>query len=709
MSLKRYTGLLISIFRIGVLSTPYMAPSVLAAPLAVVNRAEAKDIEGGVAFYYRMNDMDGDACSISFMKGASYGWDDFDHAYYEMPYPADAHTLAIGSIEGREAYSLVFPPLQDVVGSSHSENFSGSIVVNEGKSVTLENASHYLTWSISGLEDCDVTINGVNARTDNRLDFENLTGTFGQGEHPTASWNIYVEYVPRPKAPAVETLVATEVTFTTATVHGQITNNTSPREYWFTYWTQGGSFYSTDRHCCVSGDDTFSDTISGLKPDTKYFYEAHAEGVSDTGMVQTFTTPGLRPADLSQNAPHVLRIESIHDRDGWTRTVDLIYQYGATEGPMDSQDSKYVIYTGIYWELLSRVGSSYLKKDARPPASTTPFHIEQGYFSAAYQGQVNGGAGITNALRVSLPPESKGTFGSRLLTFQEYIPSAADPDVPEPNAQTFPIYDLRALMADGNGVGTIPLPALPRRPYVGPIHWFVLRTDRVSLADFNGDRVVDANDYAVVLRDLGKVGNSMGDIASMKGAKLVIGIPDGKVDGNDVAAFQQELARYQALVAAVYGPQGAPGDEAPATPNTPGGSSSPSTEGFEGSLGSEWSASGGAPWQITSAVAHAGNQCIRAGTIGDDQTSELLLGRDCKKGSIRFWRKTSSERFCDSYRFFINGVEQEEVSGETDWQQVSFPITGVGKNYFLWSYRKDISSSYGADTVWIDDVEILAE
>jgi len=367
-----------------------------------------------------------------------------------------------------------------------------------------------------------------------------------------------VSFIPRPKAPVVETGAARNVTYTTATLEGRIRNNAKACDFGFSYWTEGEGVFTSTWEFGVDGPQTFKIALSGLRADTTYSYQAHAYNTagSSGGMVKTFTTPGLLPADLSQNAPHVLRIESIHDREGWTRTVDLIYQNGATEGAKDTQDSRYVIGAGIYWELLSRVGSDYLKKDARPPASMTPFHIEQGNFSVAYQGQVNGGTGVTNALRFSLPLESKGTFGGRLLLFQEYTPSAADADVPDPNAHTFPIYYLRALMADGNGVGTIPLPALPRRPYVGPIHWFVLRTDRVSLADFNGDRVVDANDYAVVLRDLGEVGNSMADIASMKDGKLVIGIPDGKVDDTDVAAFEQELARYQALCAAVYGSQG---------------------------------------------------------------------------------------------------------------------------------------------------------
>jgi len=168
----------------------------LASSLVMVNKTEAKYIEGYVAITHNVENLGGsNVTGIDFIEGASYGWDRFDHAYYELPFPDDAHVKAVGSIEGREAESVALPPLIDTAGSSASESFSGSIVVNDGRSVTLTNAPHYLTWSISGLEGCSVYVNGVNARTNSRLDFENLTGEFPEGEHSTASWNVSVEYV----------------------------------------------------------------------------------------------------------------------------------------------------------------------------------------------------------------------------------------------------------------------------------------------------------------------------------------------------------------------------------------------------------------------------------------------------------------------------------------------------------------------------------
>jgi hypothetical protein len=86
-----------------------------------------------------------------------------------------------------------------------------------------------------------------------------------------------------------------------------------------------------------------------------------------------------------------------------------------------------------------------------------------------------------------------------------------------------------------------------------------------------------------------------------------------------------------------------------------------------------------------------------------------MLRRFCQKGRIQFWRKVSSEPGSDCLRFFINGVQQERVSGEIDWQQVSFPILWPGTTSFEWRYEKNGSVSAGADTVWIGQVELTKE
>ena len=57
----------------------------------------------------------------------------------------------------------------------------------------------------------------------------------------------------------------------------------------------------------------------------------------------------------------------------------------------------------------------------------------------------------------------------------------------------------------------------------------------------------------------------------------------------------------------------------------------------------------------------------------------------------------------DNLKFYIDGVEKEKWSGETDWTEVSFPVT-VGTRTFKWTYSKDRSISLNDDTSWIDDI-----
>jgi hypothetical protein len=63
---------------------------------------------------------------------------------------------------------------------------------------------------------------------------------------------------------------------------------------------------------------------------------------------------------------------------------------------------------------------------------------------------------------------------------------------------------------------------------------------------------------------------------------------------------------------------------------------------------------------------------------------------------ISFFRKVSSELGYDYLRFYIDGAEQNQWSGELDWSQESFPVT-PGPHTFKWSYTKDLSVSAGRD------------
>jgi len=131
----------------------------------------------------------------------------------------------------------------------------------------------------------------------------------------------------------------------------------------------------------------------------------------------------------------------------------------------------------------------------------------------------------------------------------------------------------------------------------------------------------------------------------------------------------------------------------------------PSIETFEtGDFSSvNWEFSGYANWFVTSEERNSGNHSAQAGSIEDNESSALKVTLDCLSGDVSFFCKVSSESGFDCLYFYIDGVKQDQWSGEQRWIQVSFPVT-TGTRTFEWTYTKDGSESGGDDTAWIDDI-----
>lgn len=116
-----------------------------------------------------------------------------------------------------------------------------------------------------------------------------------------------------------------------------------------------------------------------------------------------------------------------------------------------------------------------------------------------------------------------------------------------------------------------------------------------------------------------------------------------------------------------------------------------------------WRHAGAYPWTVVSSESHSGNFSARAGAIGDDQSTSLMITLDCTEDQISFWRKVSCEQNWDFLEFRIDGQSKGQWTGELDWLEVSYPVT-AGSHTFTWSYIKDSSSSAGQDTAWLDDI-----
>ncbi len=117
---------------------------------------------------------------------------------------------------------------------------------------------------------------------------------------------------------------------------------------------------------------------------------------------------------------------------------------------------------------------------------------------------------------------------------------------------------------------------------------------------------------------------------------------------------------------------------------------------------------GNYPWEITNSGTFAGPYCIRSKTnLGNSKSSTLsITWTSAINDSITFYKKVSSETSYDFYRFFIDGVEQESLSGTANgWTRSAYYIP-KGTHTFKFSYEKDYSATGGSDCAWVDNIHL---
>lgn len=130
-------------------------------------------------------------------------------------------------------------------------------------------------------------------------------------------------------------------------------------------------------------------------------------------------------------------------------------------------------------------------------------------------------------------------------------------------------------------------------------------------------------------------------------------------------------------------------------------------EGFESGdfTQYDWQYAGNAYWQIETATIFEGLYAAKSGEISHWQASALTLEIDSDYDQISFYYKVSSEWFYDYLKFYIDGVLQDQWSGESNWLQQKYTFS-PGNHTFEWVYTKDGSASAGQDCAWIDNIKI---
>jgi hypothetical protein len=117
---------------------------------------------------------------------------------------------------------------------------------------------------------------------------------------------------------------------------------------------------------------------------------------------------------------------------------------------------------------------------------------------------------------------------------------------------------------------------------------------------------------------------------------------------------------------------------------------------------------GSANWTKVTSPAFFGGDSAQSGTITHNQESYMETTVNFGTAQVAsFYWQVSSEANYDYLRFYVDGVQQNSISGTTSWAQVTANLSS-GSHTLKWSYTKDGSVSSGTDQGWVDKLEFTA-
>ncbi|MCK4764542.1 MAG: PKD domain-containing protein [Candidatus Aminicenantes bacterium] len=117
-----------------------------------------------------------------------------------------------------------------------------------------------------------------------------------------------------------------------------------------------------------------------------------------------------------------------------------------------------------------------------------------------------------------------------------------------------------------------------------------------------------------------------------------------------------------------------------------------------------FSLSGNGDWFPQTTTTYFDGDAAESANIVDSQTTTMETTISGKT-SVKFYWKVSSESNYDYLRFYIDGVEQDSISGTVNWAQKTYTVSS-GAHTLKWSFTKDGSVSSGSDCGWVDKVEL---
>ena len=121
-------------------------------------------------------------------------------------------------------------------------------------------------------------------------------------------------------------------------------------------------------------------------------------------------------------------------------------------------------------------------------------------------------------------------------------------------------------------------------------------------------------------------------------------------------------------------------------------------------LGAEWKFAGNANWIGSQTMPHGGTWTAANADINNSQSASMEVTLNFViAGNVSFWRRTSTESGYDYLRFYVDGVQQAQWSGNQPWTQFNYNVA-AGMHTLRWTYIKDNSVSSGEDTAYVDDI-----
>ena len=108
-------------------------------------------------------------------------------------------------------------------------------------------------------------------------------------------------------------------------------------------------------------------------------------------------------------------------------------------------------------------------------------------------------------------------------------------------------------------------------------------------------------------------------------------------------------------------------------------------------------------WFRQTATYKSAPSAMQSRAVGDYGVATMTV-KAYGSGTLSYYWKVSSEENKDLLSFSIDNVQRASISGNVNWAQKSFTITGDGEHMLVWTYAKNYRNAAGSDCGWVDDI-----